>query len=183
MSGAREDSMKNRIRDYVAAVLGICLLVGADQWTKWLAVTYLKGKDPLVVVEGILEFYYYENRGAAFGTMQGMQILFYIITPVILALVAWFFTRLPREKRFWPFRIFSVVLAAGAVGNFIDRIVHQYVIDFIYVVWIDFPIFNVADCYITVSAIFLIILYLFYYKDADMERIFPSKKKKHQKEE
>ena len=107
MSTQRSTAMKNRIRDYVAAVLGICLLVGADQWTKWLAVTYLKGKDPLVVVEGILEFYYYENRGAAFGTMQGMQILFYIITPVILALVAWFFTRLPRKNAFGHFA-FSV---------------------------------------------------------------------------
>lgn len=170
--------MKNRARDYVAACLAVAVLVALDQWTKWLAVVSLKGKSPHVLLEGILEFYYYENRGAAFGTMQNKQVFFYILTPIILAFLVWFFSRLPRGRRFLPFRILSVVLAAGAVGNLIDRVIHQYVIDFIYVTAIDFPIFNVADCYITVSAFVLIVLYLFYYKEEELQEIFPQKKKK-----
>lgn len=173
--------MKNRARDYVIAFLSICVLVALDQWTKWLAVIHLKGKGPYVLIDGILEFYYFENRGAAFGTMQNKQILFYILTPIILIILVWLFSKLPRKKRFFPFRIFSVILAAGAVGNLIDRVVNQYVIDFVYVVAIDFPIFNVADCYITISAIVLILLYLFYYKEEELQEIFPAKEKKNKR--
>ena len=169
---------KNRILEYVIAILSICVLVALDQWTKWLAVVHLKGNRPYVLLDGILELYYYENRGAAFGTMQNQQILFYILTPIILIFFGWFFYRLPRRRHFLPFRVLSVILAAGAVGNLIDRVLHQYVIDFVYVVAIDFPIFNVADCYITVSAVILILLYLFYYKEEDIQEIFPKREKK-----
>ena len=62
---------------------------------------------------------------------------------------------------------------AGAIGNFIDRVVHKYVIDFFYFKLINFPIFNVADIYVTVAAFFMIVLGLFYYKDEDFEVFFP----------
>ena len=65
---------------------------------------------------------------------------------------------------------------AGAIGNFIDRITQQYVVDFLYFKLIDFPIFNVADIYVTCAAFAMILLGFFYYKDEDVERIFPSKK-------
>lgn len=170
--------MKNRARDYIIAFLSVCVLVAFDQWTKWLAVVNLKGNDPYVVIDGILEFYYFENRGAAFGTMQNKQILFYILTPIILIVLIWFFTKLPRKKHFFPLKVLSVVLTAGAVGNLIDRVCNQYVVDFVYVRAIDFPIFNVADCYITISAILLILLYLFYYKEEELQEIFHKKKNK-----
>ena len=177
------ENMKNRAKEYGIAFLSICILVALDQWTKWLAVMNLKGKSPYVLIDGILEFYYFENKGAAFGTMQNKQILFYILTPIILACIVYFYSKLPRKKRFLPFRILSVVLAAGAIGNFIDRIMNQYVIDFIYVVAIDFPIFNVADCYVTISAIALILLYLFYYKEEEIQEIFPAKKERKEEKE
>ena len=56
---------------------------------------------------------------------------------------------------------------AGAIGNLIDRISLKYVVDFIYFELIDFPIFNIADCYLTVSSFLLIILAIFYYKEND----------------
>ena len=71
-----------------------------------------------------------------------------------------------------------ISFAAGACGNLIDRFIHQYVVDFFDFTLIDFPIFNVADIYVTGAAIVLIIMVLFYYKDEDYEIIFPSKKGK-----
>ena len=70
------------------------------------------------------------------------------------------------------------MLFAGGIGNFIDRIRLNYVIDFFYFSLIDFPIFNVADIYVTVAAFAMIFLGMFYYKDEDYDLIFPAKKKK-----
>lgn len=70
-----------------------------------------------------------------------------------------------------------VLLVAGALGNMIDRIRQQFVVDFLYFCLIDFPIFNVADCYVTIAACFLIILVMWYYKDEDLE-FFSGKKVK-----
>ena len=72
----------------------------------------------------------------------------------------------------------GVLLGAGAVGNLIDRMVQSYVVDFLYFKLIDFPIFNVADCYVTAGAILLAILILFVYKDEELG--FLSLKKKHE---
>ena len=65
---------------------------------------------------------------------------------------------------------------AGAIGNFIDRVMRNYVVDFFYFSLIDFPIFNVADIYVTVAAFAMIFLGLFYYKEEDFNQIFPAKK-------
>ena len=71
-----------------------------------------------------------------------------------------------------------IFFAAGAIGNFIDRVSLNYVVDFLYFKLINFPIFNVADIYVTCSAFVIIVLGIFYYKDEDIDRIFPPKAKK-----
>ena len=63
------------------------------------------------------------------------------------------------------------MICSGALGNFIDRIAHRYVVDFFYFELIDFPVFNVADIYVTVSAVLLILLILFYYKEDELSQI------------
>ena len=81
-------------------------------------------------------------------------------------------------KKFFFLDLISILFFAGAIGNFIDRIAQDYVIDFFYFCLIDFPIFNVADIYVTVAAFLLIVLGFFYYKDEDWEKIFPAKHEK-----
>ena len=81
------------------------------------------------------------------------------------------FGRIPAEKRFYPLHAICITLFAGAVGNFIDRVVHNYVIDFFYFSLIDFPIFNVADIYVTCAVVLFVILFLFYYKEAELDRL------------
>lgn len=176
-----EQSTSTQKTIVIKAMIGLvitAILVVLDQMTKMLAVTYLKGKDAIVLIDGVFELRYLENRGAAFGIMQGKQWFFIVFTCVVFLIIVYFYLfRVPNEKRFRFINVICVLLFAGAIGNFIDRVMNNYVVDFFYFSLIDFPIFNVADIYASCAAIALIILGLFYYKDEDYEKIFPSKKK------
>ena len=148
-------------------IFGAGLLTAFDQWTKYLAVTHLKGQESIALIPGVLELEYLENRGAAFGILNNQQWFFYIITVVMAAAIIWIYLKMPRTGKFLPAHMVAVVILAGALGNFIDRIRLKYVVDFIYFSLIDFPIFNVADIYVTVSAAMVFVLVLFVYKDED----------------
>ncbi len=162
----------------VMGVFVTVLLVLLDQLTKKLAVDNLKGKDPIVLINGVLELQYTENRGAAFGIFQNKQIGLIIISVIVLAIVIYFFETTPcNNKRLRPVLVVYVLLIAGAIGNLIDRIRLDYVIDFIYFKLIDFPIFNLADSCVTVGCVVLIVLLLFYYKDDERITGLPIGKK------
>lgn len=162
------------MKQWVKMLVGIALLVLFDQMTKLWAIAALKGAGSIPLISGVLELLYIENRGAAFGILQNQRWFFLVITVVVLAALCWFMPRIPKERRFLGLHICAYGIGAGAVGNMIDRIFRGYVVDFIYVKLIDFPVFNVADIYVTCAAVGLIFLVLFYYKDEDFERIFPS---------
>ncbi len=151
----------------------LAILLILDQWTKALAVTHLKGKAPFVLWEGVFEFYYYENTGAAWGMLKDKQIFFYILTTVFCAVILYEIWKIRKLPRFTPFAYTLFLVLAGALGNFIDRLRLKYVVDFIYVKLIDFPIFNLADCYITVSVVILLLLMLFFYSDEEFDALMP----------
>ena len=161
---------------YIKAIIGVVFLVILDQITKWLAVKYLMPGGPKVLIENVFELRYLENRGMAFGMMQNQKVFFVIMTLIIVAALVVFYAKVPDTKRMLPMRILAVCIMAGALGNFIDRVRQSYVVDFFYFKLIDFPIFNVADIYVTVSAIVFLVLVLFYYKEDDYA--FLSRKKK-----
>ena len=156
---------------YILGLVAVVIGVALDQFTKYLAVTQIK-EQPIILLDGVLEFRYLENRGAAFGMLQNQQWFFLIITVITLCLIVYTYIKLPREKHFTPLRICMITLTAGAIGNMIDRINLQYVVDFIYFKLIDFPIFNVADIFATCSTIALIVLFLFFYSEEDFDLIF-----------
>lgn len=168
---------KSRIKYYIISCLGLAVFVALDQLTKVLAVHFLKDKAPFVLIDNVLEFYYLENSGAAFGILQGKIIFFLISFIVVIFLFVIFARRVPLTKHFLPLRACILFIMAGALGNMIDRLRFQYVIDFIYFKLIDFPIFNVADIYVTVSVIVLVLLIFFYYKEDDLEKILHSSRK------
>ena len=149
-------------------ILAAIVLIALDQWTKHLAVLRLKGQSPIVLWDGVFELHYLENRGAAFGILQGQKAVFLVCTLLILILIVFFYNPLPAGKRFFMMRLVAVFLAAGAVGNLIDRMRYSYVVDFLYFKLIDFPVFNVADCYVTVGAVLLAVLILFVYKEEEL---------------
>lgn len=153
------------------------ILIIADQLTKIWALTGLRGSEGIVLIPEVFELQYLENRGAAFGILQDHQIFFVLITIVAAVILTYIYTRIPEDKKYIPLKGCYVLLMAGAFGNMIDRAVRGYVVDFFYFKLIDFPIFNVADIYVTVTMGLLLILILFYYKEEDLE--FLSRKGKH----
>lgn len=170
------DQRNTGIKRYLIALLGIAAAVFIDQITKHLAVLYLKGNPARVIIDGVFELQYLENRGAAFGMMQNMQFVFVAGAVAIFIVIFYLYIRMPDTVRYLPLRICAVLLCAGALGNMIDRIRLNYVIDFFYFSLIDFPIFNVADCYVVISCIVFALLILFYYRD-DNDFKFLSRKK------
>lgn len=159
------------MKKYILALLSVLGLVALDQWTKYLALTKLAGTSGYVLIDGVFELLYTENRGAAFGLFQNQQWIFLTLTSVVLLAVIYFYIKIPNVKRFFPLQFLCVFIASGAIGNMIDRILNGYVIDFLYFSLIDFPVFNVADCYVTGSAVLAIILLFFFYKEDELKGI------------
>lgn len=147
--------------------LFLVLFILIDQWSKLWARTCLKGSADIPVIKKVFSLHYLENRGAAFGLLQNRQIFFVLMTVLVLACIAYVYHRLPNEAKYKPLEYIALFITAGAIGNFIDRICYHYVIDFLYFELIDFPVFNVADCYVSCSTFFLVVLLLFYYKEED----------------
>ena len=143
------------------------LLTFLDQFTKYLAVLYLKGQPSVPILKNILVLQYLENKGAAFGMLQNQKIFFIFIEILILLVIAFVLFRIPSHKKYTLMHVILVLVAGGAVGNMIDRVLQDYVVDFIYIELIDFPIFNLADIYVTFATAVFVIAVLFYYKEED----------------
>lgn len=172
------ENKKSSIVYGICGLAGILLLTFIDQWTKYLAVLHLKNQESIVLIPGVFQLQYLENHGAAFGILQGQQWIFFLMTIVYLVAAVWIYLRIPKTKKYFPLHMIAVVLTAGALGNFIDRISQGYVVDFFCFSLIDFPIFNVADIYVVLSFIGLAICILFVYKDEDFAFLNLKKKEK-----
>lgn len=147
----------------------LCLIIftALDQFTKYLAVLYLKGKPDIPIIKNVLVLQYLENKGAAFGMLQNQKIFFIFVEAVILFVIAFALFKTPPHRKYNLMHVILVLIASGAVGNMIDRIAQDYVVDFIYIIWIDFPIFNLADIYVTLATAAFALAVLFYYKEED----------------
>lgn len=143
------------------------LALAFDQLTKYLAIIKLKGNEAFVIINGVFEFDYLENRGSAFGIMEGQKILILFINIIFMAAILFVIFRLPASKKYIITHVFLTLICAGGIGNIIDRLRFDFVVDFLSFVLIDYPIFNVADCYVVVSTIGLFIIFMFVYKEDD----------------
>ena len=159
-------SKKKKIFLIVDVIL-VVLLVALDQFTKYLACEYLQDKPAFKIIDGILELNFLKNSGAAFGMLQNQKVFFILVAVLILLIIAYVLFRMPDDKKYNIMHILLVLIASGAAGNMIDRVRQDYVVDFIYFVIINFPIFNVADIYVTVSTFLFVILFMFYYNEND----------------
>lgn len=154
---------------YLKALAAVIILILLDQFTKHLAVLHLLPlQGGKILIPGVFRLLYLENRGSAFGMLQNKQTFFIIFTIIVLIAILIVYSRIPETARMLFLRIDLILIFAGAIGNFIDRIRQGFVVDFLYFELIDFPIFNVADIFVTVGCILLILLLLFYYKDEEL---------------
>ena len=171
--------MKNKAGNLLSWAAVSAVLIGLDQYTKALAVAHLKNQQPFIIWDGVFELLYSENRGAAFGLLQGRQGFFFLIGIVVLAAAGYAMIRMPgwQEKRYHWLKICVIMITAGAVGNMIDRITQGYVVDFLYFKLINFPIFNVADIFVTTATALLFVVLCFYYKEEELEIFTFSKKR------
>lgn len=148
-------------------LLAIAVMVVVDQVVKYWAVTVLAPVGSIPLIPGVLQLSYVENRGAAFSILQNQIWLLLVITVVILAIIIYSLHRKYIQTMLG--KISLVVIAAGAVGNMIDRIFRHFVVDMIQTTFIDFPVFNIADIYVTVGVVLFVIYMLFQHRDTDAE--------------
>jgi signal peptidase II len=161
----------NKAKRAVFFVLDLIVMAGLvfiDRYTKLQAVGRLKDKEPYRLIPGVFEFRYLENRGAAFGMLQNQRVFFIVVGVIFMIFAAWMIVKLSADDKYRALRYVLLLIAAGAFGNLIDRSITIYVVDFIYARIIDFPIFNVADCYVTIGSFLLFFMLLFKYKDDEL---------------
>ncbi len=137
------------------------VIVAADQITKYLTVRNIPPDVP--VIDGLFHLTYVQNTGAAWSMLEGARWLFVALFAVLTVLVVWEYFKKPL-----PFSKFDrwciAAIYGGGMGNIIDRIFRGYVVDMIEVEFISFPVFNVADCFITCGCIALMVSLFFFNK-------------------
>ena len=152
--------------------MGIFVVIAAvlDQLSKLWVVTNIPLHGEIPVLSGIFHLTYAQNTGAAWSMLSGMQWLFLLIFLAFTLGIIWEFS-----KKRWPFTTFDrwciAVVYAGGLGNIIDRIRLGYVVDMIEVEFIDFPVFNLADCCITCGCIALVVHLVFFNREFWKEKV------------
>lgn len=139
-------------------------IVAADQITKYLTVANIPLYADVPFLPGVLQLTYVQNTGAAFSSFEGQQWLFALIFAVFTGAIVYEYV-----KKTMPFtnleRWLIAAVYAGGLGNMIDRLRLGYVVDMIETTFMEFPVFNVADCFITCGCILLMVHLIFFNKE------------------
>lgn len=147
----------------MSIVLIALAALAVDLYTKALAVSRLAGNS-FPVIDNILNFTYVENTGAAFGMLKNGNVFLIISTVIIMAAVIAYLTiKKPKAK---AVKIASALIIGGALGNLYDRIFRGFVVDFIDIRFINYPVFNIADCCVVCGAIIFAVWVIFFDKNA-----------------
>lgn len=139
----------------------LIIALAVDQGSKWLAQTRLSQVDTVPLIKNVFHLTYTRNTGAAFSILKDQQMLLIIITSMAMVALFLWLVRLVPQAGNAGLKLALICILAGGVGNLIDRVRLNYVVDLFDFTLINFPIFNVADCLINVGAIFLAWLVLF----------------------
>ena len=136
----------------------VALTIVLDQVTKYLVASQMTIGQSIPIIDNFLYITSHRNAGAAWGIFQGKMMFFYLITLAVIAVVIVWMTRLDIKKDKWLMIALALILG-GAVGNFIDRVLYQHVVDFIdtYILGYDFPIFNNADSALCIGVVLMAI--------------------------
>ena len=150
---------------YLIYLFVILFLVGLDQLSKSIIVQTIKLNDYIVVIKDFFNITYVQNRGAGFSILQGQMTFFYIIT--VIALIVLTYLLLKSKDKLS--KTAYLLMIGGAIGNFIDRLLLGYVVDFLdfYIFGYNYPVFNLADSFLTVGVILMVISVLLEKKDAN----------------
>ena len=149
---------------YILMALMAAGIVVADQLSKLWILGNLPLFEQIPVIPGLFHLTYVQNTGAAFSSFQGQQWLFIVVFAVLTVAVIWEFST--RKMGFSNFERWCIAaIYAGGLGNMIDRVRMGYVVDMIETTFIEFPVFNVADCFITCGCIALMVHLILFNKE------------------
>lgn len=137
------------LKYYIVALI----LIIIDQFTKWLVVVNMEIGERITIIEDFFYLLSHRNSGAAWGILQGQMLFFYIITVIVIIAIVYYMQKYAKNNALLAIGL-SLILG-GAIGNFIDRVLRQEVVDFasFIIVNYNFPIFNVADSALTIGVI------------------------------
>ncbi|MBQ8580315.1 MAG: signal peptidase II [Oscillospiraceae bacterium] len=139
-------------------------IVAADQVTKYLTVANIALYEDVPFIPGLLQLTYVQNTGAAFSSFEGQQWLFALIFLVFTGLIFWEYYKKPMG--FTTFERWCIAAVyGGGLANMIDRVRLGYVVDMIETTFMEFPVFNVADCFITCGCILMMVHLIFFNKE------------------
>ena len=139
-------------------------IVAADQFTKYLTVMNIALYEDVPFIPGLLQLTYVQNTGAAFSSFQGQQWLFAVIFVIFTVLIV--YERIRNTMGFTKLEWWCIAaIYGGGLGNMIDRIRMGYVVDMIETLFMEFPVFNVADCFITCGCIAMMVSLVFFNKE------------------
>ena len=145
---------------YLAMALGAGAIVGLDQLTKYLTVQYIPLHGTVPVWDGIVHLTYFRNTGMAFSLLEGARWLFLVLTAAFLVVAV---LAVVKKWLTHPLALTALtMIVGGGVGNMIDRAIHGSVVDMIEVDFMSFAIFNVADCFVTIGAVLLVVWAIFF---------------------
>lgn len=146
----------------------LAIIIAADQLSKIYITSNMQFMESNSLIDKFFYITYYENTGAAWGIFKDARLLFIIVT--IIGCLAMFYVFFKSTNKL--LKLTLCFICAGAIGNLIDRVVTGRVVDFLdfYIFGYDFPIFNIADSFIVIGSILLIVYMLFIYDDTDSKR-------------
>jgi len=155
------------MKKIITAIIMI-VLVFLDQLFKVLSIKYLLPADSINLINGILQLNYVENTGAAFGLFKGNTLVLSVFTTAIIIFCLYYIFVKTFDKLIY--NVSLVMIVSGGIGNLFDRFYRGFVVDYIEVLFIKFPVFNFADMLVTVGS-FLLVIYMIYeiiaHKDSD----------------
>ena len=144
---------------YIIATAVSALMLGLDRLTKYIVSTNMELGQTIGFIDGFLDFTYIHNQGAAWGVLEGQRWVLLAVTSAVMVVLAFFMYKIGRKNKlfFWA----GALIMSGGIGNMIDRIFNEgKVVDFLHATFINFPIFNVADCAVVIGAGLLILYFL-----------------------
>lgn len=139
---------------YIAIILFTIFL---DQYTKFLVLRYLEPLDTYPIILNVLHLTYVENTGAAFSIFSNMQVFLILVTFIFTLALAYLLYKTPKIKANLWVNLSLTLIIGGAIGNFIDRLRLNFVVDFIDFRLINFAIFNFADIFVVLGSFSLLI--------------------------
>lgn len=159
-----------RKNNYLLFGFILAAIILLDQISKMIVVANMPLNYEIDLIPGFFSLHYVQNTGAGFSILEGKMNLFYILTIIAVVLLSYFFFTAKNDENL--LRLSLVMLIGGALGNFIDRLLNRYVIDFLdFVIFgYDFPVFNLADTFLTIGVGLFILAYFFEVKELKWKR-------------